>query len=214
TSAALLPHCRHLASGRSGLCVSDCIDAGREPAVELPVVGQHTIVEPAAAQLRRTNRAVGLAVVADSAWHFAGCMEPPDGSGYGAEPAVVCVAGNPPSVAVRAGCRCGGPAAVPGYVRRRTLHLLGRVAGACRNGTDVGQLARQPQPVPRRHGAVAGGGGETVPDRHGRPDRLMARGVVYGAGSGAAGAGVAASAVWGKVGKRIKALNLLHPDQL
>src|SRR5690606_28913825 len=133
---------------------------------------------------------------ADSAWHFAGCMEPPDGSGYGAEPAVVCVAGNPPSVAVRAGCRCGGPAAVPGYVRRRTLHLLGRVAGACRNGTDVGQLARQPQPVPRRHGAVAGGGGETVPDRHGRPYRLMARGVVYGAGSGAAGACLAASALW------------------
>src|SRR5690606_12269681 len=137
---------------------------------------------------------------ADSAWHFAGCMEPPDGSGYGAEPAVVCVAGNPPSVAVRAGCRCGGPAAVPGYVRRRTLHLLGRVAGACRNGTDVGQLARQPQPVPRRHGAVAGGGGETVPDRHGRPYRLMACGIVHGAGSGAAGTGLAASAVWWAAG--------------
>src|SRR5690606_34169753 len=89
-----------------------------------------------------------------------------------------------------------GPATVPGYVRRRTLHLLGRVAGACRNGTDVGQLARQPQPVPRRHGAVAGGGGETVPDRHGRPDRLMARGVFYGAGAGVTGAGLAAAALW------------------
>src|SRR5690606_29982667 len=81
TPAALLPHRCHAASGGGGLCVSDRIDAGREPLVELSAVGQHTIVEPAAAQLRRTNRAVGLAVVADSAWHFAGGMEPTGGVG-------------------------------------------------------------------------------------------------------------------------------------